>query len=123
MAGGIFADQPFAWNVKCIVFTLVLCLSYWYLPQRKLWILAILTILPYVSLAWYDHIYKCELTMQPTSLPMGRQIFLPLKPPEWRDKYETMAPEKKRFMDKVDHIATYVSALVVFWALLWHFAS
>ena len=60
MAGGIFIDQPFSFNMKCVVFGLVLALLYWFLPRRNYIILFFIFILSYIILAWYDHFYECK---------------------------------------------------------------
>lgn len=63
MAGGVFVDQPFHPNPKCIVFSLVLMLAYWYLPQRNPFMLPLIFVVAYVAMAWYDHLYDCDMKM------------------------------------------------------------
>lgn len=60
MAGGIYVDQPFYLNPKCIIFGGVLMLGYWFLPQRNVFMLPFLFILAYIAMAWYDHFYECS---------------------------------------------------------------
>ena len=65
MAGGIFKGQPFVLNVKCIIFSL-LCMGLFLLkpediPIRKEYSLFLLFVISYVSMAWYDYYYKCQL--------------------------------------------------------------
>jgi len=47
-------------NLKCIVFTLIIVVCYWFLPSKNIIILAILLYLPYLLMAWYDHHYDCK---------------------------------------------------------------
>lgn len=62
MAGGLYADQPFVLNPKCIVFAGVLCAGYWFLPaSRNPWMLPFLFVAAYVAMAWYDHAYDCRV--------------------------------------------------------------
>ena len=99
MAGGLFDDQPFSLNIKCIIFTLLLAGGYWYLPKRKLWILLALLYFPYLALAWYDYVYKCQSDLlQPTVFPFGEYLYLPFKPPDYKERYASMSTEKKTKM-------------------------
>ena len=62
-------DQtPPALNLKCIVFTQLLTLGYWYLPPRNKFVLLALSYFPYLALAWYDYIYACKHNFGPTYL-------------------------------------------------------
>ena len=62
-------DQtPPALNLKCIVFTWLLTLGYWYLPPRNKFVLLALSYFPYLALAWYDYIYACKHNFGPTYL-------------------------------------------------------
>lgn len=65
MSGGIFVDRPFNPNVKCIWFALLAVLVYAALPrgphgEPNMLIAALLAIVSYVLLAWYDHTYSCS---------------------------------------------------------------
>ncbi len=63
MAGGIFVNQPFHPNIKCIVFSIVLMISYWFLPKSNPFMLPLIFVIAYVSMAWYDHMYNCDMKM------------------------------------------------------------
>jgi hypothetical protein len=63
MAGGIFVDQPFHPNVKCIIFAVGLMVSYWFLPNRNPFLLPLIFIVGYIAMAWYDHLYNCDLKL------------------------------------------------------------
>ena len=65
MAGGLFG-QPFVLNPKCIVFSLIcMALVLIKLPLQRKWftafVLWIVFVLAYVSMAWYDHLYECRI--------------------------------------------------------------
>ena len=65
MAGGIFPGQPFTLNIKCIIFSLM-CMGLFLIkpediPVSKEFSLFILFVLAYVSMAWYDFYYNCQL--------------------------------------------------------------
>lgn len=60
MSGGIFIDRPFSPNIKCIIFALLMLFIYVYLPRGKNpLVMAIIFILAYISMAWYDYMYDC----------------------------------------------------------------
>ena len=61
-------NTPPAANVKCIVFTILLASGYWFLPSRNKWVLVALAYFPYLALAWYDWLYKCQHNFGPTYL-------------------------------------------------------
>jgi hypothetical protein len=59
---------PPAVNLKCIMFTAALALSYWYLPAQNKYVLAALCIFPYLWLSYYDVAYGAKRNMGPTYL-------------------------------------------------------
>jgi hypothetical protein len=103
MAGGLF-ERPFEFNVKCIVFTIMISAGYWYAPRRSYSILILTLIVPYIAMAWYDEVYACESQLQPTIVPFGRKVFLPFKPPGYQKRYdELISPRQKKIMRQLDH--------------------
>jgi hypothetical protein len=104
MAGGLFPGKPFAFNLKCVIFTAILAAGYWYAPHKNLWVLAFLIWFPYIALAWYDYAYKCADKLQPTIIPFGRYLWLPFKPPGYKEEFNKMDPEQIKAMDRLDHI-------------------
>jgi hypothetical protein len=119
MAGGIFEGRPFAFNIKCIVFTLIVAGGYWYAPPKNVWVLLLTMWAPYVAMAWYDYMYECKDKMQPTIVPFGRYIFLPFKPPGYRREYERMAASQHAQMRRVDHAIAWVLVVgIAFWATM-----
>ena len=121
MAGGIFPGRPFAFNLKCILFTLAVAGGYWMSPPRNLLVLGFLMWLPYVAMSWYDYMYGCRDKMQPTIVPFGRYVFLPFKPPGYQAEYARMAQAQKDAMSRVDHAVgwTIVVAALAYGAWKW----
>lgn len=107
MSGGIFESRPFAWNPKCIIFTIIIACGYWYLPSKNILVLLFLLWLPYVSLAWYDYSYDCKDKIQPTLFPYGRYLFLPFKPPSYKVEFDKLSPDQIKDMNNLDHILTW----------------
>lgn len=62
MAGGIFTNRPFSFNLKCIVFGFALVIGYWAAagPMVNFWLFPLIFILAYVAMAWYDELYSCS---------------------------------------------------------------
>jgi hypothetical protein len=66
MAGGLFG-QPFALNVKCVIFSLIIIGVFLVCPGTLLHkpyllavVLFVLFVMSYVALAWYDHYFNCK---------------------------------------------------------------
>lgn len=114
MSGGIFPNYPFRFNVKCIVFTILVCLGYWFFPPKNWFVLVFLLWLPYISLAWYDYAYSCKDKMSPTIIPFGRYFFLPFKPPDYKQEYKELPPEAIQAMDTLDHISAWTIFIILF---------
>ena len=82
MAGGLFG-RPFAFNEKCIVFSLICMMLFLYRPDYKntyslYFSLFIIFVFAYVAMAWYDYYFNCDLV----SLRRGTASFTGLfKPP------------------------------------------
>lgn len=113
MAGGLFDDQPFSLNIKCIIFTLLLAGGYWYLPRRNVYVLLALLYFPYLALAWYDYAYKCRAgLLQPTIFPFGEYVYLPFKPPDYKQRYNELSSERKKYMRFYSAILGGIIALI-----------
>ena len=119
MAGGLFPGHPFALNLKCIIFTMILAAGYWFAPHKNLWVLAFLIWSPYIALACYDYSYNCQDKLKPTIVPFGRYIWLPFKPPGYKEEFDKLEPEKIQAMDKLDHIVIWsiIAVLISIWIL------
>lgn len=123
MSGGIFPGRPFAWNLKCIVATLIIAGGYWFLPKKNIWILIFLLWFPYVALAWYDYSYDCLDKMKPTIFPYGRYIFLPFKPEGYKREFEKLTPDQIQQMNNVDHITTWTLFIILIGYGIYHFSK
>lgn len=75
MAGGIFVDQPFHFNPKCVVFSVVLIIGYWFLPPKQPALIPIIFITAYIAMAWYDYLYNCDTTLYSGTSPIGAATF------------------------------------------------
>ena len=113
MAGGIFPGQPLAFNIKCVIFSLLLASGYWYLPHKNVAVLAALLYFPYLAMAWYDYIYECKYKLHPTIFPFGRWLYLPLKPPDYKDEYENLSVESKDKIAEWDRFFFFIILGVV----------
>jgi hypothetical protein len=65
MAGGLFG-RPFVFNIKCIIFSLIIMGLFLFNPviKNKLilgLILFIIFVVSYVAMAWYDFYYNCDI--------------------------------------------------------------
>jgi hypothetical protein len=122
MSGGLFSGHPFAFNWKCIIFTLILAGGYWFLPHKNPWVLGFLVWFPYIALAWYDYSYNCQDKLKPTLVPFGRYIWLPFKPPGYKAEFDKLPPEQIKDMDTMDHLVgwTIVAAAVTWYITKGH---
>jgi hypothetical protein len=65
MAGGLFG-KPFAVNEKCIVFAVMVTAIFMVCPtfesmMSKTFALALLFVVSYVAMAWYDYFFDCRI--------------------------------------------------------------
>lgn len=65
MAGGIFG-RPFTINIKCVIFSLICISLFLYKPEFKnlyvlYGVLFIIATISYVSMAWYDYYFNCDI--------------------------------------------------------------
>lgn len=114
MAGGLFDDQPFSLNIKCVLFTLFLAGGYWYLPYKNIYVLLALLYFPYLALAWYDYAYKCQVgLLQPTTfLPFSEYVYLPFKSPDYKERYENLPAARKEYMRFISAVLGGVALLI-----------
>lgn len=70
MAGGIYSDLPFVVNPKCLAFAGAICLLYWLATSTEFtyWLLPLLFVGAYVSMAWYDWAYGCDVKLKSGTL-------------------------------------------------------
>lgn len=65
MAGGLFG-RPFAFNIKCIIFSLIIISLFFFSPVIQnqyvsYGVAFILFVISYVAMAWYDSIFNCDI--------------------------------------------------------------
>ena len=49
-------------NIKCIIFTFYIALTYWFLFKKKtkIWLYALFTLINYLGVNWYNYQYQCS---------------------------------------------------------------
>lgn len=70
-------------NIKCIIFSLYIAASYWFLPRNKISLISI-TIFNFIVLNWYNNVYECLHYHQITNsllcvLVAALLVYLPVK--------------------------------------------
>jgi len=119
MAGGLF-NRPFVLNEKCIFFALICMGLFLYKPNFKnqyvlYLVLFIIFLVAYVSMAWYDYFFDCDI------LPFKRgkiSISGLFKPPahnldKQNNNKETSLDTKKRsLLIYLSHILFIVPLLI-----------
>jgi hypothetical protein len=91
MAGGIF-DRPFTINIKCVIFSLICISLFLYKPEfQNLYVLYgvlfIIATISYVSMAWYDYYFNCDI------LPLKKGKY------SWQQYIKPPAHEPKKQVD------------------------
>ena len=114
MAGGLF-DRPFAFNMKCIVFSIITMALFLYKPVFKnqyylYFILFIIFVISYVAMAWYDYFFDCNLVSLKKGPTLGiTQIFKP----DTQDKKPTkMDIKMKNIVIYLSHLFFIVPLLI-----------
>ena len=114
MAGGIFADQPFVVNPKCVIISIIIMILYWILPYQNPFMLPVIFLVGYVAIAWYDYLYNCDLKMYSGSSPVASAIFNDWGKPQRR--FNTDEQNALKLMDKQE--LAYKKKVYLFHALL-----
>ena len=123
MAGGFFG-KPFAFNEKCIVFSMICMALFLYKPQFKnqyfLYLsLFLIFVVAYVAMAWYDYYFNCDIL--PLRRGEGGGITQQFKPPAHeKEKQEEHKDDKKD--KKMRMILIYLSHLLFIVPLLFYIA-
>lgn len=114
MAGGLFG-RTFALNEKCVVFSLIIMGLVLYTPPTfgsdlGLYVfLFTVFVVSYVSMAWYDHYYDCQL------MPFRRGntgVTAMLKPASRKGKGSALERVRLRTVIYVSHILIFVPLVV-----------
>tara|TARA_B100000902_G_scaffold397358_1_gene460923 strand:+ start:5266 stop:5742 length:477 start_codon:yes stop_codon:yes gene_type:complete len=119
MAGGLFG-RAFAFNEKCIVFSIIIMALFLYKPNFRnqyflYFTLFIIFIIAYVAMAWYDYAFNCDIA--PLKKGKAGGISGQLKPPSHeKDKQENNKSGKKDI--KIRNFVIYGSHLLFIVPLL-----
>jgi len=110
-------------KVNNLVYTAMYVLSttglLMYLPRKNKVVLAFSLYFPYFILAWYDYFAQCSFRMNPTIFPFGRFIYLPMKPPPYKQRYDTLDPMVKQNIAHVDkYIVVSLSAFALIYGII-----
>ena len=102
MAGGLFG-KPFAFNEKCIVFSLICMALFLYKPNiTNNYVLAgvlfLIFTIAYVAMAWYDFFFNCDiLPLQRGKYSLTGTFKPPAHEPEKQEDHkDTPLDSKKR---------------------------
>ena len=105
-------------NWKCVVFTIMLAVGYWFFPKRNKWVLLALLYFPYLALAWYDHWYLCKRNMGPTYLSLFYWWGKPHNSTQIK-QYKNWNPAIKNKVFMVDMILLFIGSMLFPFFLRW----
>lgn len=131
MGGGIFTGRPFVYNPKCIVFSFYSSLLYYAGGGRNPLLIALIFIMSYVLLAWYDFTYECKDFMYSGTGPGIN--FSPLFKPQYREKNrplrdnallvnsaeELVADQEQAYLNKVYFFHAFLVAPLLMYVGYW----
>jgi len=61
---GVYTEQLFNFNPKCVIFSIIVCIAYWVLPaDRNIFLLPVLFGISYIGMSWYDFMYNCDYSL------------------------------------------------------------
>lgn len=86
MAGGIFVDQPFHPNLKCIIISILLIILHIILPKWNPLVMLLIFIVSYIAIAWYDHLYNCDNKLYSGTFPFSMNTLDAWGKPQRRDE-------------------------------------
>jgi len=110
MAGGIFVDQPYHPNPKCLLFSAAVMALYWFSPAKKnKFLMPIIFTVSYIAMAWYDYKYNCDTIMY-SGNAIGPNTVDSIFKPQRRDDNKT---EKKKNLS-TDQEAEYLKRVYLF---------
>jgi hypothetical protein len=105
MAGGIFVDQPYHPNPKCLLFSALIMALYWFSPaQKNGYLMPVIFVLSYVGMAWYDYRYNCDTQMYSGTAPGPNtldSIFKPQLRNEEKTKKNLSSNQEKEYLKRV----------------------
>lgn len=133
MSGGIFTGRPFVYNPKCIAFSFYSSLLFYAGGGRNPLLIALIFIMAYVLLAWYDWSYECKDFMYSGTGPGIN--FSPLFKPQYREKdrdqtelnsvkeqkgeQDLVADQEQAYLNKVYFFHAFVVAPLLMYVGYW----
>ena len=122
MAGGLFG-QPFSINIKCIIFSFICMALFLFRPDYNnkillYGLLGIIFVIAYVSMAWYDYIFNCDiLPLKRGKLTLTSHIKPPVHEEEKQIEHNETVEE-----NKLKHYLIYLSHILIIVPLLVYIA-
>lgn len=111
-----YCEEP-AVNLKCVVFSVILALFYWYAPQKNKWILLLTLYVPYILMAYYDHYFECKkYPLRPTYLSLFYHFLKPGNSQQIKD-YQDWCPKIKRKVLLVDIFVLIITGYIFIYKL------
>lgn len=95
MSGGIFKNQPFVMNPKCIIFSLIMLAGYILMGGRNPIFYFLIFVISYVLMAWYDWFYMCEYKMYSGTNTYGSPTAI------FKPQYREIPEMEKIYLNKV----------------------
>ena len=121
MAGGLFG-RPFAFNEKCIIFSIICMALFLYKPSFSnnytlYGTLFFIFVIAYVAMAWYDYFYDCRiLPLKQGKYSWMRSVKPPAHEPEKQKEGKCDVEETAR------HMLIYISHIIFIVPLLVYLA-
>ena len=116
MAGGLFG-RPFAFNLKCIVFSIICMSLFLYKPEfsnnySRYITLFLIFVVAYVAMAWYDYFFNCDILPLQKGKVSVTGLFKPKAP-------EVTKPDlnEKRY-----RVLVYLTHIIFITPILFYFA-
>ena len=115
MAGGLFG-RPFVFNVKCIIFAIMVMAIFLYKPSFRsstslYFTLFIIFVVSYVAMAWYDFFFDCSILPLKKGTASLTGLF---KPPSHRPKKQEGEVDHKHrlYLIYFSHILLFAPLLI-----------
>lgn len=123
MAGGIFPGKPFTFNIKCIIFSLIIMALFLYKPTFKSnfmlgLTLFIIFVVAYVAMAWYDWAFDCSLL----PLERGSMSFSGLFKPPAHEPLKQLKGVKSKSGINLHIYMIYLAHILIFAPLIGYVA-
>jgi hypothetical protein len=115
MGGGIFTGRPFVLNTKCLVFSFYSSLLLYGGGGRNPLLIALIFVIAYVLLAWYDWVYECDDFMYSGKGSLGFSgIFKPQRREKNRntvkDGIDLVSDQEQAYLNKVYFFHAFIVA-------------